>query len=32
MRGVLVHRGPGSPDVAADVPVIRDLSQLLALI
>jgi putative hydrolase of the HAD superfamily len=32
MRGVLVHRGLGSPDVAADVPVIHDLSQLLALI
>ena len=32
MRGVLVHRGDGSPDVAAGVPVIRDLSELLDLI
>jgi hypothetical protein len=32
MRGVLVHRGDGLPDVAADVPMIRDLSGLLALI
>ena len=32
MRGVLVHRGDGEPDVTGDVPVIRDLSELLALI
>lgn len=32
MRGVLVHRGEGSPDVAGDVPMIRDLSELLDLI
>ena len=32
MRGVLVHRGDGMPDVAAGVPVIRDLSELLDLI
>lgn len=32
MRGVLVHRGDGSPDIAADVPVIGDLSELLELI
>jgi putative hydrolase of the HAD superfamily len=31
MRGVLVHRGEGDPD-KGDVPVIRDLSELLALI
>ena len=32
MRGVLVHRGDGEPDVTGGVPVIRDLSELLALI
>ena len=32
MRGVLVHRGEGEPDVTGGVPVIRDLSELLALI
>ena len=32
MRGVLVQRGEGSPEVAADVPVIRELSALLDVI
>ena len=32
MRGVLVHRGEGVPDVTGGVPVIGDLSELLALI
>ena len=32
MRGVLVHRGDGRPDAAEDVPVIRDMSELLDLI
>jgi HAD superfamily hydrolase (TIGR01662 family) len=32
MRGVLVHRGEGTPDVADRVPVIHDLAQLLDLI
>lgn len=32
MRGVLVHRGDDEPDVTGGVPVIRDLSELLALI
>jgi putative hydrolase of the HAD superfamily len=32
MRGVLVHRGDGPLEVGRDIPVIRDLSELLALI
>ena len=32
MRGVLVHRGDGEPDVTGGVPVIRDLAELLPLI
>jgi putative hydrolase of the HAD superfamily len=32
MRGVLVHRAGGSPEVVADVPVIRDLTELRAVL
>ena len=32
MRGVLVHRGDGSPDVSTDIEVIRDLSELIPLL
>ena len=32
MRGVLVHRSDESAHVAADIPVVRDLSDLLALL
>ena len=32
MRGILVHRGAGPPARAADVPVIRDMSELPALL
>ncbi len=32
MRGVLVHRGDGLPEVRASVPVIRTLSELLTLV
>jgi len=32
MRGVLVHRGEGLPDVPANVTVIRTLSELLSLV
>ena len=32
MRGVLVHRGDTAPSVTPDVPVIRDLSELIPLL
>jgi FMN phosphatase YigB (HAD superfamily) len=32
MRGVLVHRADGPPVDAGDIPVIRDLTELLAVL